>query len=366
MIILPDRNIPRSRILMPMRRLSWMQPSHAQPKTTEGDPPCLNGWWIKAVLADGHVRWQGFFDDREDADAFFFAAIMGSLNHEPALWDLPRPCYCPDHGEGATFLIAAFSILTSGTTYTVPSDYNSLTTLNGIGGGAHGLAGGTTDGGGSGGGGASAAVPALALTASQTTYIKIGSAGASGGDTWFNRLSNIAPTDPADGILAKGASTYTGGQASACIGTTKYNGGNGRATSSRDSGCGGGGAGGTTAAGGTGSASHSNRGGTGGDGGAASGGAGGNSGSGTIGGANGAAGTTWNGTTGAGGGGEGVALGDATHKKGGDGGNYGAGGGGGSTTYTTPGNGKQGVLYFEYLPGLTSITTMRNLAMMGM
>ena len=134
-------------------------------------------------------------------------------------------------------------ILRSGTTWTVPWNWNSSNNnVICIGGGAGGN-GGSANGGG-GGGGARAQSSNLNLTPNSTVSFQIGAGGASGssgGDTSFNSSA----------IVAKGGSTGSngtggaGGSAAASTGTIKYSGGNGgnsSNTSGRGNGGGGGGA----------------------------------------------------------------------------------------------------------------------------
>src|SRR5689334_21016397 len=97
MLILPDRTQPRARILMPVRPHEWRTPSLAQPKDVFGRENCTR-FCITARLHDGHIAWRGWFDDRDDADAFFYAAIAGSLRVERALWDLPAEVWTPREG----------------------------------------------------------------------------------------------------------------------------------------------------------------------------------------------------------------------------------------------------------------------------
>ena len=92
-------------------------------------------------------------------------------------------------------------------------------------------------GGAGGAGGAYSATPKLPFLAGKLVYFGIGAPGIIGGDTWCNGVSNAIPTSTSQGVLAKGGgfsvmtsaggSGALGGQSSACIGTTKYSGGNG-------------------------------------------------------------------------------------------------------------------------------------------
>lgn len=138
-------------------------------------------------------------------------------------------------------------LLTTGTTWTVPSDWTDAgSTIRAIGAGGAGAInydGVTyydTDPAG-GGGGAFASVSAIGLTANSTVYISIGAGvqpsegttGTLGGDTWLNKAANAAPSLATNGVLAKGGGGSgtipggVGGQAASCVGSVKYSGGNG-------------------------------------------------------------------------------------------------------------------------------------------
>ena len=268
--------------------------------------------------------------------------------------------------------------LTSGSSWVVPSDWNSgNNTIEVIGGGRNGEAGtgGNTSnsgegggGGGGGGGGAYAKITNLALTPGTTVGYSVGGVG---GDSYFcNSTTNCTSiAGSAVRVGAKGAAGRTGGTAAASIGTLKYSGGNGLGAypyynDYGTAGGGGGGAGGPTGAGGNGSE-------------------GGAGGSGSAGGTPaGSSGTQWDATHGVGGGGRG---GDSPTdaygldgKPGSPGGYYGAGGGGGgggggSGWYATDegtllpiatnptaggagGAGRQGIIVITY-PFSPSVTT---------
>ena len=255
-------------------------------------------------------------------------------------------------------------ITTVGTsTYTIPADFVSLTSVEAIGGG-----GGATTTSSNGGGGAYAATTAITgLVASGTAYYRVGinngTTGAGGtARSWFN-TTNAEPTSSTTGVLAQGGSSSAintagvGGASGSCIGTTVVSGGNGAAGGVG----GGGGAGGPGGVGGAGSVTFAATSGRGGGGGGASlsaagsaggtasgtaGGAGGNGGGGTGGGAggtsasnNGVAGTA--GTGGGGGGAFNTNSGGTTPGGAGGTGNYwtqssnrataGSGGGGGAS-----------------------------------
>ncbi len=218
--------------------------------------------------------------------------------------------------------------LTSGTSWTVPADWNDeANTIEVIGGGG---AGRQTFNTGGGGGGYSKEVNVSLARGSSISYaVGAGgsSDGATGGDTYFcNSTSNCATIGGtavkvgAKGGTGGGATGGAGGLASAGYGSTKYNGGTG--ANDGGSGGGGGGAGGPNGAGGNGSSS------TGGTGGNGSGGAGG-----TVGNP-GTAGQEWDASHGSGGGGGGAAAGGA----------YGGGGGG----FIAFGSGAAGIIVITY------------------
>jgi hypothetical protein len=293
-------------------------------------------------------------------------------------------------------------------TWTIPNDFESLVSIECIGGGG----GSSTYLNYGGGGGAYSKITSLSgLSANGTVYINVDGGGAggispptgtrdgvAGSDTWFNKTSNAAPTTTTDGVLAKGGSsgaTGNGGLASISIGTTKYDGGGGGLafyTSSRQQAGGGGGgaagpngagafggqaigssvgtnagAGGGGANGGTGGANTNNN---------STGGVGGLGGTGGTNGGNGGNGNSLNSAThsnygksganffsslgeiagaGGGGGGGGNGFASAVAYLGGSGGLYGGGGAGwGNTdTFSTAspkqaGSGAQGIIVFTY------------------
>jgi hypothetical protein len=134
--------------------------------------------------------------------------------------------------------------LTSANTgaWTVPSDFGSLISIEGIGAGGSAplvSAGGSANIVGGGGGGAYAKSTSVSgLYAGGTTYVSVGnganSSNTTGADTWFNVSSNSAPTLSTQGILAaggnpgiKGGTAGAGGSSVNSIGDLKYSGGTG-------------------------------------------------------------------------------------------------------------------------------------------
>lgn len=117
-------------------------------------------------------------------------------------------------------------VLTSGTSWTVPSNVTSLTLVEAWGAGASGAYSG-------GGGGGYSAISNFAVTPGQVINYAIGAGGphttaTAGGDTWFGSQTTLLAKGGQPGI-DNGDGTYTGGlggQASAGVGTTKFSGGN--------------------------------------------------------------------------------------------------------------------------------------------
>jgi hypothetical protein len=389
MLILPDRNAPVGRLLLPQRKNEWRTPSNAQRKDHLGNENQTR-FRLTGRLHDGHIAWRGWFDDREDADAFLLAVLTGSILVERELWRLPTPNWHPDFGEHLTYEFATVTFITTtgAGTFTVPGDWNSATnTVGALGGGAGAGRGQSGVGNRSGGGGGAYSESAnLSLTIGASISVQVGASGAGatvvnttggvGGDTWFNGVSLGAATIGAQGGQAGvNNATSTGGAAASGTGTTKKSGGSSTVNGGGGSG-GGGGAGangdggagigdtaGSTANGGGGggggnggSAGSQNSAGTGGGGGAGAasggnGGAGGNANNGV--GAGGLDGTNFDASHGSGGGGGGGAgnTGGAG-ATGGVGGSYGAGGGsGGPSNGGGQGNGAagtQGLIYITY------------------
>lgn len=269
--------------------------------------------------------------------------------------------------------------LTSGTSFTVPSTWDSSNnTIEVIGGGGSGQHQVANHGGAGGGGGGYSKVSNVSLTPGASVTYAVGAAGArsnpggAGGDTYFcNSSSNCASIAGSAVVVgAKGGgggssgTGGTGGAAASGVGTVKYSGGNGGSVTSgaiNNAGGGGGGAAGPRGNGGNGgTVTSTETGGSGGGGaggggsgtngsdgaypGTVNGGAGGNNAAGTGGAAE-NSGTTNAGTNGGGGSGGrwqagGAATGggtggsgtdwDSTHGAGGGGGGAGEDSGGGA------------------------------------
>lgn len=373
MIILPDKNIPRTRILMPVHDCEWREPSLAQPKDQFGNQNRTR-FILTARLSDGFVKWRGYFECRDDADAFLYSLVCGSLHYEKPLWKLPTPHWSPCIDEGVVYdQLLVETLLTSPTgsnqTYALPSDWNKgVNTVECIGGGSGGARGGiaSTPGRGGGGGGAYAKSVNVELSAAATYQLGAlgagatvsNTAGGTGGDTWFNGTVITSCSAGAKGSVGTNAQTgSTGGLTATSTGTTLFaggNGGSGQATNG--AGGGGGGAGGGSAVGGNGTAGSGGNGGDGGRGDGVLGGTGA-----TADGGTGNAGLEWT-TYGSGGGGGGGA---GTPTAGGPGGNYGAGGGGGGTAAISSSNGgagTAGIIRITYTPYVGQF----NMPMLGM
>lgn len=348
MIILPDRNIPRAKLLMPVHDREWRVPSQAQAKNIFGHENRTR-FRITARLNDGHIKWRGWFDDRADADVFLWAIATGTLGYERALWDLPTPWWHPGIGEGLAYDFATVTFLTStnaaNQTDTVASDWNSANNSIEViaAGGSGGLGASGVNAGGAAGAGYSK-TSNISLTPGGSATYRLPAGGASitspdgtsgntGGDAWYNGATLAASSVGAKGGPGgNGSSTASGGAITAAdnptngIGDTKFSGGNGGARNGTTTSGAGGGAAGPSGTGGNGSAT------TGGTGGNGSGGAGGSSGAVPTVGSNGTEFDATHGSGGGGGGGGNAAVVGAA------GGNYGGGGGG-----TSRGSGNTGV-----------------------
>jgi hypothetical protein len=383
MIILPDRHAPVGRLLMPMARREWIASSQ-RPSFEPLAHGTLTRYKLTARLHDGHPAWVGWFDDREDADAFLFSAASGTLLYERELWDLPSPHWRPGMGEELAYEFATLVFLTAPTgstqTYTSPIDWNNLNnSISTIGGGASGATNGATAA--SGGGGAafnkttnfSFATPG---TTTATYQIAASAAGVSGtadgtagNSSWFNGTtlggSTVGSVGGSQGLSNAGPGG-AGGVGSSGKGSSNNNGGTGGTVSAGSTSCASG-AGGAAGPNGNGSngvnnstANSSTAGGNGG----ASGGGAGSAGGGASSSAGGN-GTEFDASHGSGGGSGGTQTAGSVTTAG-AGGNYG-GGGGAATTASgasrTSGVGQQGIVHLNYTP---VVTRQFNLAMRGM
>lgn len=261
-----------------------------------------------------------------------------------------------------TIFALTWIFLTSGTSHTLESDFNTLSNqINAIGSGTGGFSGAPAtggcnfvngDGGAGGAGGAfSQIVNYAGHTAGQSVNIQVGTS-----DTSFDSTAVL---------FAKAASGSTGGQAASGVGTTKFSGGNGGSGGSHLLGGSGGGGGGGGAAGPHGAGNNGANGGNAtsvapGGGGAGATGDAGN----TAAGANGSqfgpnASSQFDGSGGGGAGGAGVPSGPNNGNPGSSGGFFGGGGGGGGGGATNcailgsggaGGGGTQGLIAYSYTP----------------
>ena len=391
MIILPDKTICRTKVIMPVPKSQWMPSSQFIPKDQFGNDVVRTRFVIKARLNDGHVKWKGIFEDRDDFDAFLFALLKGSLIYEKELWKLPNNEWSPDVGTELTYSFLTITKLTSTTQSTYARPFDWSTVAGGIycvgAGGSGGVAGRTTSvpasGCGGGGGGFGQYTPAPNLTGSATyicgtggTAVSRTTAGATVGNagtqTWFGQgatsyATAIVGANGGGGGGATNTVTATGGAAAAGKGTLNKTSGRGgnismnAGTTVRVGTGGGGGAGystGTTnGVDATGASAIATNGGDGtvGAGGIAQGGAGGS--------------TSLGYESGGGGAGD---IGTTSAATGGAGGNYGGGGGGvgigtatGTTATGTSGTGAQGSISVEYIP-ITDFAGFFNLPILGM
>jgi hypothetical protein len=425
MIILPDRHTPRAKLLMPVHQSVWREKSQSLQKDDMSNFDCTL-FKITATSRTGAVLWRGWYQDRADADAVLHAILMGKIRHERSLWrlsdvewnsDIPSdalyqintclflschagevqqmsvpmdwsvPLQAPGYVSESEYLFWSGSpnFFTSGTSDTAPGNFNSSSNkIEVIGGGGSGGRSYRTDNidVGGGGGGAYSSVSNLSISGGATVYYSIGTGqprvttnttGSAGGDTWFNRSTNSAPTLSSNGALAKGgdggfrstspSGGSAGGSAASGVGATKYSGGSSGFTDSAQTASGGGGAAGMN---GNGNSSANPVGGNsataGGSGDAGFGGAGGSPINGNNPGGN---GTEWSALYGSGGGGAGWGTGNDTGATAGSGGNYGGGGGAAcqyNNTTANSGAGIQGLLVVTYTPALANF----NMPMLGM
>src|SRR3989338_581688 len=221
---------------------------------------------------------------------------------------------------------ATVVILTSGTSYTVPSDWNIVNNTIEVIGGGGGAANGAINSrsGGAGGGGAYAVSVNVSLTPSASVSYSIGSGGApgstggNGGDTFFcNSTSNCASISGtavrvgakggSGAISSSGVTGGAGGVAASSVGSTTASGGAGGSGRIISVDCGQGGGGGGGAHGYSGSSE-----------------------------------TLANDMQIGSGGGGGGALAASTAGSGGGGASYGGGGGGGGGSSAAAGNGASG------------------------
>ncbi len=241
--------------------------------------------------------------------------------------------------------------LVSGSSFTVPTDWNpSANVIEVIGGGAGGS--GSRYGGG-GGGGAYSRITNLALTPGATVTYKVGTgggAGASGTDTYFNGVACASsPVCAKGGATGNGGAGGAGGSETLSIGDIKYSGGKGGTSIGGSNAGNGGGAAGPFGIGGAGGGSLPEPNGHGGAGGAGKGGIGANGVTGAVVGEDKTGNVSFPGGNGAEWGNAGSGGGGASHGFGGDGGYFGGGGAGRVFNTGSAGAGAQGLIVILYV-----------------
>lgn len=382
-------------VLPQVPKFEWRTPSAAQAKDQGGNENQTR-FRVRLMLNDGHVKWVGWFDDRDDWDAYLHAIVLQIDQSIPIPVPL-RNLIIEEYGDpswwpGLVYDFATVTFLTASPggnlTYTRPVDWsNANNTCDTIGGGGSGACAGLGAIAGSpgltgGGGGAWNRTSNVTLGATATYRIGSGalavansgpansaSQGLAGGDSWFNgaTLGASSVGSKAGGAGATGTVTQNGGPggvAASGVGAGHDGGRGGQATASANN-TGGGGAGGQTAAGVNGvdtpGVSGAGGAGDGGSGGAASAGASGAS-NGNSSTSAGGIGTEYDGSHGSGGGsGSDTTFGNTSgNATSGPGGLYGAGSGaayqrtalGASHGTSTSGAGAQGMIVITYTPGL--------------
>lgn len=385
------------RILPAVPEHEWREPSLARPKDSLGNQNRTR-FRLAARLNDGFIRWQGWFDSREDADAFLWALAQWITMDQPVsveLWRLPTPWWHPDIGPDVSYEFATFTYLTTPTgsnqTFTSPTDWNNASnTVDVV---APGGSGGTDATAsvevatGAGGGewrqnvnfsfatpGTTTAVWEIDAAGTAVTSVHGASAsGVDGANAWFNGANIGASSVGAMGGDKGVAGTAGGLGGTGGVGTNHNNGGaGGNVSGSFDphktpaQASGGGGAAGSTGAGSAGAWYVY----VGSNGGAGDAGVGGVGGAGKYGdsatGVTGSAGAEWDSSHGSGGGG-GAATALTGTARGGAGGSYGAGGGAAAAAAGSAisGAGGPGIIVLKYLPLLAGSVSNRFFELFG-
>ena len=393
MIILPDRSISRGRFIVPAPKRDWMPSSQSLKKDQLGNVNrCRHR--IRAYRY-GQKVWDGWFDDREDFDAFLEGIATGFLKYDRYLWRLPTPAWSSDLGDGLQYDFATYYYFTTtdtATAWTFPVGYNDSNNQHHIigAGGAGGVARAPSGACNASGGGAGGWAYALNVTSASQGGGVIWTVSAGGGSV--NRTTNGTTTgnvatsqsnvfDSTNATQLVGSNKGSAGIASVSTTTATSSGGGwtGVGTAGKN---GGAGAGVTTSSG---SAQAAGGGGAAGPG-TANAGANGNAGTNSTvagstaggsgdGGAGGAGGTSGGGAGGSGtefgsgpnyGSGGGGGGNTGTGATAGSGGNYGAGGGGaaGYSGTITSGAGIQGLYVALFTPSVTGFRF--NSPMLGM
>lgn len=269
LIILPERNMPRARILMPVHDREWRQPSQ---RLYTYDIPNKTRFRLTARTHDGLIVWRGFFDDRADADVFVHAIFTGEIRYDRKLWSLPNETWTPRERYGnvgftaelldpnLVYQFATVTFLTSGAgsnqSWSLPSDWSTNNYVEVIGAGGPGWGNLHSVGGGGCGGDYAKSVGLTGLSGSITYRAGDGKTGGStggavaGGDSWFNDTAfpTTGQAVGAKGGNAGGSWTQATAQNAASTayavgtGSAKYSGGRGGFISAGNAGSGAGGA----------------------------------------------------------------------------------------------------------------------------
>jgi hypothetical protein len=178
-------------------------------------------------------------------------------------------CYLPPASwvagvisSGGGGLVLSLVLLTSGTSWTVPANWNSANNfIHGYGAGGRGASGSGTSGGGGGGGGGYAEVDNSTFTPGAAIPYQIGAEGGTTGagvgptaNTWFNAGTFLIAAGGATGTAGSGAGGVggLGGAVGNCVGAGGTNGGGVGGNGTANHGGGGGGAGSAAGIGGAG------------------------------------------------------------------------------------------------------------------
>lgn len=245
-------------ILPPVPKFQWRARSAAQAKDQFGNENQTR-FRLRLRLNDGHVKWVGWFDDRDDFDAYLWAVVLqidSGLPIPPALRNYVIEEYGdPEYWPGLQYDFATVSFLTSPTgsnqTWTSPADWDNATNTIEIlaSGGTGGVKTASTQSHYTSGGGGgeyrkltnfSVATPgtttatyniaaaAAGASATQTGSTNVQTNGNAGTDTWWDGTtragSSLGAIAGGRGIPASGAGGAAGG-----AGGTGGNGGTGNA-----------------------------------------------------------------------------------------------------------------------------------------
>jgi len=388
-----------NRILVPVPHLQWREPSLSQPRDALGNQNQTR-FRVRARLHDGHIAWAGWFDDRDELDAFYWdlAQHIGCGGNAPNLHHFNDVWGDPELLPHLSFELATQVFYSGNNNYTQvnrPNDWDD--TFNtaravgpGGGGGIRTVASHSNVGGGGGGAFAQTAnftFPTRLYVFTESSVVTptapSGTNSAIDGETGSaSALSTkntgvVFPTDyivcagPGAGGKAEGRATSAvggaGGTTAASVGALKRaggRGGNGAVADDRRA-TGGGGAAGPDANGGNGTNQSGTGASKGGDG------NGGNGGTGSAGGAeaDGGDGSEFDPAHGTGGGGGGFQFTDtqSSPAAGNSGGKYGGGGGGvtrnGSGRATKSGNGGGSLIVLDYRPKTSGGFNMPNMGL---